>query len=111
MECRFGEELASSSSQRCCVMDATGCNGLTAGHSQPANTHSKEFNAAIVAFPEITSNCDKPNLIARLARAGHLVHEGSEHSFTVVHPRWGLSRFCQDFAALQQFARTAGVQQ
>lgn len=68
-------------------------------------------SAEIIPFTGTSSNCDKPNLIARLARAGHLVHEGSEHSFTVVHPRWGLSRFCQDFAALQQFARTAGVQQ
>lgn len=68
-------------------------------------------SAEIIPFSSASSNCDKPNLIARLARAGHLVHEGSEHSFTVVHPRWGLSRFCQDFAALQQFARTVGAKQ
>jgi hypothetical protein len=91
-------------------MDATKGNGLTAEHSQPAKTHTKTLNAAIVAFPGITNNCDKPNLIARLARAGHLVHEGSEHSFTVVHPRWGMSRYCADFGALQRFARTVGVQ-
>lgn len=110
MECRFGEELASSSSQRCCVMDATKCNGLTAGHSQPAKTHTENTHGVIVALAQQIGNCDKPNLIARLARAGHLVHEGSEHSFTVVHPRWGMSNYCENFAALTAFARTVGVQ-
>ena len=88
-------------------MDATKCNGLTADNSQPAKTHNENTCLRIVAF---TDNCNKPNLIARLARAGHLVHEGSEHSFTVVHPRWGMSRYCADFGALQRFARTVGAQ-
>ena len=67
-------------------------------------------SAEIIPFSGTSSNSDKPNLIARLARAGHLVHEGSEHSFTVVHPRWGMSRYCADFGALQSFARAVGVQ-
>lgn len=87
-------------------MDATKGNGTTASNSHPAETHKDNTSSCIIAF---TDNCNKPNLIARIGRAGHLVHEGNEQSFTVVHPRWGLSRHCEDFAALLGFSRIAGV--
>jgi hypothetical protein len=45
--------------------------------------------------------------IARLARAGHAVHKGSEGDFTVC--KYGLSMYCEDFAELQAFSRKLGV--
>jgi len=48
-------------------------------------------------------------LRAQFSRAGHVVHKGSNFDFTVVHRSWGMSRYCQDFAALQRFARQLGV--
>lgn len=80
-------------------------NGSTSREGQPVKTLTQQTNA-IIPFPD---NCDKPNLIARLARAGHVVHECAEQSFTVVNPLWGMSRYCSDFAALQNFARIVGV--
>jgi hypothetical protein len=82
---------------------------LTAGNSQPVKTHSKTLNAHIVPFPEKTSNCDKPNLIDPLHRAGHPVHLGSEHDFLVTNICFGQSRYCSNMAALENFARIVGV--
>lgn len=70
---------------------------------------NQKTDSAIVALAEKIGNCDKPNLIARLARAGHVVHECSEQSFTVVNPRWGMSRYCENYAALIAFALQVGV--
>lgn len=81
-------------------------NGSTVCTSQPVRTQENTLNVAILSFPE---TCDKANLIARLTRAGHAVHVGSEHDFTVVNVRFGQSRYCPDLAALQNFARTVGV--
>jgi len=44
--------------------------------------------------------------IAELALAGHQVHE-LESGYLV--SRWGLSKFCPDFASLLAFARKVGV--
>jgi hypothetical protein len=49
------------------------------------------------------------NLIARFALAGHAVHKGRDLDFTVIHSKHGMSRYCQDFAALQAFAKITGV--
>ena len=49
------------------------------------------------------------NLIARFALAGHAVHKGPDLDYTVVHRKHGMSRYCQDFAALQAFAKVLGV--
>lgn len=45
--------------------------------------------------------------IARLALAGHAVHKGKSDDYIVC--KYGLSRYCQDFEALQAFARKMGV--
>lgn len=63
-------------------------------------------NAANVAPAEKTGN-QYAMLIAQLALRGHAVHRGNNHDFTV--HRWGMSRYCQDFAALEAFAIVLGV--
>ena len=45
--------------------------------------------------------------IAQLALAGHAVHKGKCGDYMVCN--YGMSRYCQDFDALQAFARKLGV--
>ena len=45
--------------------------------------------------------------IARLALAGHAVHKGQHGDFTVC--KYGMTRYCKDFAELQAFAVKLGV--
>jgi len=45
--------------------------------------------------------------LARLALAGHIVHRGDIGDFTVC--KYGMTRYCKDFAELQAFARQVGV--
>lgn len=45
--------------------------------------------------------------VARLALAGHHVIKGSEGDYTVC--KYGMTRYCQDFAELQAFAVKLGV--
>lgn len=45
--------------------------------------------------------------IARLTLAGHTVHKGIDGDFLVC--KYGLSRWCQDFAELAAFALKLGV--
>lgn len=47
------------------------------------------------------------NQIARLALAGHHVHKGQQGDYTV--SKYGMSRYCKDFAELQAFAVKLGV--
>jgi hypothetical protein len=47
------------------------------------------------------------NQIARLALAGHAVHKGQNGDFTVC--KYGMTRFCANFAELQAFAVKLGV--
>ena len=47
-------------------------------------------------------------LTAKLALAGHVVHQGQCGDFTV--GRWGMSRYCQDADALKAFAIQVGVE-
>ena len=49
------------------------------------------------------------SLIARFSLAGHAVHKGQEHDYTVIRRKFGMSRYCPDFAALEAFARLVGV--
>jgi hypothetical protein len=59
---------------------------------------------------DITPNQqDLAGLIAKFAIAGHTVIRGTAHDFTVT--KWGMSRYCVDFAALAAFARQLGVTQ
>ena len=46
--------------------------------------------------------------VTRLALAGHVVHQGKTGDFTVC--KYGMTRYCKDFAELQAFARQLGVQ-
>jgi len=41
------------------------------------------------------------------ALAGHAIHKGSAGDFTVC--KYGLAKYCQDFAELQTFSRKLGV--
>ena len=45
--------------------------------------------------------------LAHLALAGHTVYRGRAGDFTVC--KYGMSRYCTDFAELQAFARQLGV--
>ena len=45
--------------------------------------------------------------IVRLALAGHVVHKGQSGDYMVC--KYGLSRWCKDFAELQAFAVKLGV--
>ena len=47
--------------------------------------------------------------IAQLAMAGHIVHQGQAGDFLVC--KYGLSRWCKDFAELQAFSQKLGVTQ
>jgi hypothetical protein len=47
--------------------------------------------------------------LAQLAIAGHAVHKGQSGDYLVC--KYGMSRYCQDFAELQAFARQLGVKQ
>jgi len=49
------------------------------------------------------------NQIAHLALAGHVVHKGTHGDYTCC--KFGLARYCADFAALVAFARQVGVKQ
>lgn len=49
------------------------------------------------------------NQLARLALAGHTVHKGSAGDFTVC--KYGMTRYCKDFAELEAFARQVGATQ
>ncbi len=46
-------------------------------------------------------------LKARFASAGHQVHVGGNDDFIVT--RWGMSRYCENPAALRRFALVLGV--
>ncbi len=48
-------------------------------------------------------------LRAQFGLAGHVVHKGTDRDFTVIHRKFGMSRYCADFAALQKFASVVGV--
>ena len=50
---------------------------------------------------------DIANQIARLALAGHVVHKGQHDDYTVC--KYGMTRYCKDFAELQAFAVKLGV--
>jgi hypothetical protein len=47
--------------------------------------------------------------LVRLTLAGHVVHKGSAGDYTVC--KYGMTRYCKDFAELQAFSRKLGVTQ
>jgi len=50
---------------------------------------------------------EEATLIAKMAMAGHAVHRGRVGDFTAC--KYGMSRYCEDFAALKRFAIQLGV--
>ena len=55
---------------------------------------------------EVCERKDRESLIAKLALAGHQVRKGSNNDFLV--SKWGMTRYCTDFAALRSFAIVLG---
>lgn len=51
----------------------------------------------------------KAKLKAQFALAGYVVHDGCDNDFFVVRVDWGMSRHCEDIAALHSFARLVGL--
>ena len=90
-------------------------NGPTAGNSQPAKSHTKHAHILeatpaqvnIIDFTEERRAKDTVTLIAQFALAGHTVHRSDTGDFLVC--RYGLSRWCKDFAELRAFAVRVGV--
>lgn len=61
-------------------------------------------------FPTVEQNSKAISTqIAKLALAGHAVHKGGIGDFTVC--KYGMTRYCKDFAELHAFARQLGVMQ
>ena len=62
----------------------------------------------VIEFPEATQP-EKAivTLKAQLALAGHKVYDCDNRDFLV--SKYGMSRYCQDFADLQGFAKKLGV--
>ncbi|WP_138514557.1 hypothetical protein [Rhodoferax bucti] len=50
---------------------------------------------------------EENTLIAQMALAGHAVHRGKNGGFTAC--KYGMTRYCEDFAALKRFATQLGV--
>jgi hypothetical protein len=74
----------------------TGSVNYPAGHTDRSIVPDKANHIKAVA-----------NQIARLALAGHAVHKGQSGDYTVC--KYGMTRYCEDFAELQAFARQLGV--
>jgi len=75
--------------------------GIVAG--QGNNPQKDSSNSA-----DFTASANQiANQIAHLALAGHIVIRGDRGDFTVC--KFGLTRYCADYAALAAFARQVGV--
>ena len=84
--------------------DATNANGL---HT---NTTGADFlTGAAIEQSILQASRGKAiaTEIALLAMAGHSVHKGSSGDFTVC--KYGMAKYCQDFAELQAFSRRVGA--
>jgi len=81
-------------------------NGLTAGNSQPVITHTQHPDNFDFATGTQRSK-EASTLIAKLALAGHAVHELRSGDYLV--SKYGYSYYAQDFDALHAFAVRLGV--
>lgn len=59
------------------------------------------------ARDELALTKPEASLTAAFALKGHTVHKGQDGGFYV--SRYGLSRYCKDLKALQDFAKLVGV--
>lgn len=72
------------------------------------NSNGLHTDTISVDFPTIENNSKAISTqIAELALAGRAVHAGGIGDFTVC--KYGMTRYCEDFAELQAFARRLGV--
>ena len=63
-----------------------------------------------ILAPDASDRKELATLRARLAMAGHAVHELASGGFLVVDTRWaGLCKECPDLRALATFARLVGA--
>ena len=86
-------------------------------HTNPENAKGPSPSTATGPFDNSTNDLDFAtgtrqrkaiaSLIAQFALTGHEVHRGDDGDFLV--SRWGLSRWCADFAELKIVARKLGV--
>ena len=84
--------------------DATNANGL-----QTTTTDNDFLTGAAIEQYILQASSGKAitNEMARLALAGHSVHRGNCGDFTVC--KYGMAKYCQDFAELQAFSRKVGA--
>lgn len=74
------------------------------------NSNGLHTDTTSVDFPTTEKNSKAISTqVAELALAGHAVHKGEIGDFTVC--KYGMTRYCKDFAELQAFARQLGVKQ
>jgi hypothetical protein len=83
--------------------------GIVTGHgNNPQNdsTNSSDF-ASHGPLNQVPDGKAIAHQIARLTLAGHTVHDGGAGDFLV--SKYGLSRYCKDFAELVAFAVKVGA--
>jgi len=79
-------------------------NGQTAANNLPAKRLTKHA-ADSIASPSLSKEVEAE--IVALALARHVVHKDADGGFIVC--KYGLSKYCSDFAELQAFALKLGV--
>ena len=82
--------------------------GATNSNGQHTDTNGADFRTD-GAIEQAPSGKAIATQLAQLAIAGHVVHTGQSGDYTVC--KYGMTRYCQDFEALQAFARQLGVKQ
>jgi len=80
--------------------------GASNTNGQHTNTNGANFRTGGAINQALDSKAIATQ-IARLTLAGHTVHKGIDGDFLVC--KYGLSRWCQDFAELAVFALKLGV--
>ena len=77
-------------------------------HGKAAGMLDTSEAALKTTHPNLTAEIKATaTLIAQFAIAGHVVQKGSTRDFTVC--KYGMARYCKDFAELQAFAKQVGV--
>lgn len=84
--------------------DATNANGL---HTNTPTGNDFLTGGATEQANQAPNGKAIATEIARLALAGHAVHKGNCEDFTVC--KYGMAKYCQDFAELQAFAKQLGA--